>query len=435
MSDPNQIFDKNNGNIDAPNVFQGAIKEDLVEVSSYVYEQVGATLNHDASMDVNIAQKIKNNPSENMYQDSSVSLPVTPFGDDVKPFDNQSFDDTLDTSSVSDSFYNNRIVSEEEPIMQNYSETDIVNNYNHINDTYTEDDSYFKSVEDQLTSSKDIPLYTQHPKAPVNFDEQVQNLPKSEPTNSSMQPVNNPSVVNFVPVTSEPILKEQPKGYIPKSPFASKPNQTGKTNFDKKVEKSIKPFKVILYLLYAIVACVLIFVGYKFYVRTNDFYLGKSELNLAIGSSYKETVYRKGYLDNNSNYRWVSLNENIVKVDSNGKLVGVNPGSTTIEVKSRDTKTSKRIAVNVVNITVNKIKTDVVEKVIYMGNTFTITPIVNNQADITLDLEWYSNDSTIAKVNNYGLVTPVKPGRTTITVRVPNTQYSADVDIIVAEKK
>ncbi len=469
--------------------------------------------------------------------------------------------------------YQDDMTSDSDSLLSSLNRNDIVNNYNHISDTTVSDDEYATSIEKQLTSSKDISLYTQQPKTvpnynvpPVGAPMPYQNQPMGNNGYPAMTPMNNqnayptnqprppypsvnPQSVSQYPVNqpvapvsqpisqpapqypsqpvasapqpvSQPTPKPMPQAYnnvdyseiyastpnntptmtptpvagpvennvntnsghtnsffdssytndpfvnrvqntyngdmyssnpyvtgnysnpydnekkstfIPKSEFASRPEDRGKeTNFDKKMRKETRPYRYILIILYLIIAAVIGFVAYTLYLNSKDFYVSKSDLNIASGSSYEEGVFVKGAVDKVSNYEWKSNDPNIATVDQNGVIQAKNIGTTKIEVKSKKNKRTKEINVVVIDLVITEIRVNPEERVLYMGNTFTIEPIINGQNDITLDLNWESKDPNIATVDKNGLVTPVKAGHTQIVVSVPNTEFKATVDLTVA---
>ncbi len=353
----------------------------------------------------------------------------------------------------------------------------IVNNYtdNHLDETTPADDNYFNSVDDILENSKDINLYTQQSKAPTESDVSSMTIPtipvetppepQEVPTytpepdrfgfnaastyddhhdfNSSSQPYENQSGY----VTSSPYVTDnnsnntshydyssQKSTYIPKSEFASRPS-SGETNFDKKMRRQTRPINFVLFALYAVCFAIIIFVGYNIYLNSINFYASRSNIKLVLGSSYQETLYKKGELQDNADFIWESTNPKIATVDSNGNISSVSKGNAVITFKNKKTKQGDIINVNVVNLTIETFEANVDEQVIYMGNTFTITPIINGQNSFTIDLIWESTDPSVAEVDKDGIVTPKSKGETQIIISAPDTEFMATVDIKVLDKK
>lgn len=378
------------------------IKSLVASLDNDMYGQVGSTVDSKVEMDKNLVKNLDDMVANDSHNDTN----------DIN-------DQNINFNAKSD-FLNS---------------TDIVDNYNRINPNIIDDDSNFVSVEEQLTNSKDIDLYTQQPKTSPQLEEEQKQF------NMNDLLANQNSGYNLSYGTNDVIsyrIKHDRttafgnNNYIPKSSFASKPNVT-ETNFDKKMKKELKPFNFILYFIYLIAIVVIVYVGYKFLFSNNEFYLGKTELNIALGSSYNNKIYKKGVLEQSTDYEWISKNPKIASVNNEGKITALSEGTTTIEVTNKKSKRTNIVTVKVINLVIESFSIDTNDRVLYMGNTFTITPIINKQSNIVIDLDWISSDNSIATVNEYGIVTPIKPGKVQITVRIPNTEFSSTVDITVAQ--
>lgn len=209
----------------------------------------------------------------------------------------------------------------------------------------------------------------------------------------------------------------------------------GTEAFDKKMKKNLRPFNFMLAIIYILIIGIIGYFGYQYWLTRNDFYFVKDKMNLAEGSSFQEKVYVKGNLENNKDYEWKSDNEGIITVDNDGKIVGKAEGTANIKVTNKKTKTTKTIIVKVINVEVKQLTTKDKEKVVYIGNSYTIVPLINGQSSLTIDLKWENSNDSVATVDNDGVVTPKKTGSTTVTISIPNTEFKTSVIIIVAQKK
>lgn len=348
----------------------------------------------------------------------------------------------------------------------------IVNNYNdtHLDNT-TSEEGYFNSVDDILENSEDINFYQQQPKAtmdnnvssmtipviPTEPSPMPQEVPTYTPepdrfgfnaastyddhndffqTNSSYDnqtSSSSPYVVDNTPMSSYEPPKER-NTYIPKSEFASRPNM-GETNFDKKMRRQTRPINFVLFALYAVCFAIIIFVGYNIYLNSTNYYASRSNMKLVLGSSYQESLYKKGILQNNEDFIWESTNPEIATVDSNGNISSASIGNAVITFKNKKTKQGDIINVNVVSLTIEKFTTDVDKQIVYMGNTYTITPLINDQNSYTIDLVWESTNPDVAEVDKDGIVTPKSKGETQIIISVPDTEFMTTVDITVMDTK
>ena len=209
----------------------------------------------------------------------------------------------------------------------------------------------------------------------------------------------------------------------------------GPDEFDKKMKKNIRPFNFMLIIIYVLIIGIIGYFGYQYWLTRNDFYFVKDKMNLAEGSSFQEKIYVKGKLENNKDYEWKSDNDGIITVDSEGKIVGKAEGTANIKVTSKKTKTTKTIIVKVIDVEVKQLTTKDKEKVVYIGNSYTIVPLINGQSSLTIDLKWENSNDKVATVDEDGVVTPKKTGSTTVTISIPNTEFKTSIIIIVAEKK
>ena len=134
-----------------------------------------------------------------------------------------------------------------------------------------------------------------------------------------------------------------------------------------------------------------------------------------------------------SKLTWKSSDSSIVTVDSNGVIKGVKIGTATITVTSENGK-SATCKVEVVSDEV------LVENIILTPNDETISPGSTTQIIATIepenatnrDLVWTSSDTSIATVDNKGVVTGIKNGTVTITAKTKDGKVVASTTIKVA---
>ena len=212
------------------------------------------------------------------------------------------------------------------------------------------------------------------------------------------------------------------------------PKTIGPEEFQRKMNKAVRPYNILLVLIYLLILGVFGYFGYSLWLEKNSFYASKEKMNLVKESSYQEKIYYKGKLDSVENYEWTSDNTAVAVVDDKGTIKGVNAGETKVKIKSKKTKQSIEVDVKVLDVDVKQFTVTPAEKTIFTGNTYTITPKVNGQTSLTIDLEFKSEDESIATVNEDGVITPVKRGHTNITVTIPGTKWVANMSVIVKDK-
>ena len=134
----------------------------------------------------------------------------------------------------------------------------------------------------------------------------------------------------------------------------------------------------------------------------------------------------------NNNVYWESLNPNIVKVD-NGLIEALNTGNTKVLVKLSD-ENLKVIDVNVLTDRINLEKLEIKEKELelYIGDTFEITTKLTPINATNINLEYISDNISIASINN-GIIKANGVGETKITVKNANSEILDTLVVNVIE--
>ncbi len=139
---------------------------------------------------------------------------------------------------------------------------------------------------------------------------------------------------------------------------------------------------------------------------------------------YVGETYRLGYLITptnaaNKNVTWSTSNSSVVSVDSTGLLKANAVGQAVITVKTADGSLSASCTITVKQ-KASGISLDVTELELYINQNYeldvTITPNTSN--DYTLI--WESSNTTVATVDDDGVVTARAAGKATITVKTSN---------------
>lgn len=125
----------------------------------------------------------------------------------------------------------------------------------------------------------------------------------------------------------------------------------------------------------------------------------------------------------NTNIIWISENEEIATVDSNGSVTAVGSGETIIKAVSEDGEFVASCAVNCV-IPVEGISIRDKYEQLYVGNTLVLDYDFAPIQPTNIDVSWYSSNSDVVYVNNEGLITVNGVGLATITVTTEDGGYS-----------
>jgi uncharacterized protein (TIGR02145 family) len=131
---------------------------------------------------------------------------------------------------------------------------------------------------------------------------------------------------------------------------------------------------------------------------------------------------------------WSSDDSTIATVDENGLVTAVKAGSATITVTTDDGEmtadcevTVAAKVIEVTGVTLNKSTL----LLLALEATETLTATVTPETATDKAVTWSSDDSTIATVDENGLITAVKAGSATITVTTADGSYTADCAVTV----
>ena len=144
-------------------------------------------------------------------------------------------------------------------------------------------------------------------------------------------------------------------------------------------------------------------------MQNNTISIDKGETDsLVVGSNLDNE-----YVKNNMLY-WSSSNNDIVTVSSNGVITGKHSGNAYITCKFKsDLSISDTCTVNV-ECDVDKVDITMLSVTVEKGKTCSLTCITTPETKFTENIMWTSDDTSIATVSKYGVVTGVGYGSTYI---------------------
>lgn len=129
---------------------------------------------------------------------------------------------------------------------------------------------------------------------------------------------------------------------------------------------------------------------------------------------------------------WTSSDESIVKVSEDGVIEGLKEGSTTITVTSSNGKTATCIVtVTKEIINVNKIVLNPTSMTLKVGETDQIMAVISPENATERELIWSSSDTSVATINEEGIVVGKKPGTVTITVKTKDGKVKATTTVTI----
>ena len=185
---------------------------------------------------------------------------------------------------------------------------------------------------------------------------------------------------------------------------------------EKKYKLKNRYNKFLLFTFYLLVIVIGIISFYAYRLDKYEFYLKRKSVLIDIGNSYQvELIPKNIMLFDFLNYNYEISNKDIAKVDEYGNVTGLVNGVTELKVKYKNSLTYKTMKINVGNIDVTSI--DTIDKIsIKTFESYKIDVKINNHDNVNAYLDFTSDDSSIASVDNYGNIYGHKVGETNITI-------------------
>lgn len=147
--------------------------------------------------------------------------------------------------------------------------------------------------------------------------------------------------------------------------------------------------------------------------------LNKSATAIKVGESENLVA---SVNPSNTQLVWTSDNNNIVSVDSKGKITGKKIGSTIITVKTKDGKVYSKCNVTVTNedITIKSIKLNATNLELNKGETFDLKTTINPVQTSRQIILYTSSNPKVATVGIDGKITAISDGSVVITAHTTN---------------
>lgn len=144
-----------------------------------------------------------------------------------------------------------------------------------------------------------------------------------------------------------------------------------------------------------------------------------------------------GSVDNtNGNITWESEDRSIAEIETTGKLKAIRTGETGIFAKHKTGKVTTRVIAKILG-------KKIVEKIVVTPTSLDLKILQTGELLATVymadgtkngNVLWSSSDNTIAKVSEFGKVTAIKKGTTTVVATFAlDPLYRQSVDINVSE--
>ncbi len=144
-----------------------------------------------------------------------------------------------------------------------------------------------------------------------------------------------------------------------------------------------------------------------------DVNMNYSELTLNVGEAFDLTVTISPKDATEGSLTWKSLDTSVASVSQTGRVIGMKPGKTSVMVQTQNGKTS------FTTVTVlqgaKSMKLDESSITIGIGETYTLEPVFEPKGTSVTSVKWSSLDTSVATVNEAGMVTGIKGGFTVIS--------------------
>ena len=146
--------------------------------------------------------------------------------------------------------------------------------------------------------------------------------------------------------------------------------------------------------------------------------LSEDEIMLEIGKSERLIAGFEPSDAPNKAHKWTSENPQIATVDETGLVTGVSAGTTVITATALANNATASCVVNVLDkiIPVSSISLSSTKETLVVGSELQLTAVVSPQTATDRKLSWSSNNTSVASVNDEGVVAAIAPGEANITV-------------------
>lgn len=169
------------------------------------------------------------------------------------------------------------------------------------------------------------------------------------------------------------------------------------------------------------------------FVAVESVGLDKSEAQILMGATLQLVATITPVDATNNGLSWTSSNEAVATVSDNGLVAAVSEGETIITVTTADGGKTASCAISVLPVPITAIAINPVSTTIKEGQTQSLE-LVFTPASSTAskELQWASNDESVATVDQDGNVRGIREGETIIAVRLKsNTSITATCSVKV----
>ncbi|MGM9680548.1 MAG: Ig-like domain-containing protein, partial [Eubacteriales bacterium] len=159
--------------------------------------------------------------------------------------------------------------------------------------------------------------------------------------------------------------------------------------------------------------------------------ISETTLTVATGETHQLTVINLATGNTTANVTWKSDNTAIATVSAKGEVKGISDGSTTVTATSLDEKYYVSCYVTV-SSQPTVIELSETEISLSIGETHQLTAqLVPSRSDTPVSFIWESTVPSVATVDDNGMITALRKGTTSITVRSGELYQICTVNVVV----
>lgn len=162
----------------------------------------------------------------------------------------------------------------------------------------------------------------------------------------------------------------------------------------------------------------------KSIVRIKEITLSKESLEIDIGKT--ETLLATIIPENatNKTLSWKTSNENIAKIDENGKITGINVGECVISVSSGKENIIAQCKVKVNAIEISSLSLDENNVTLGVGQEYLLLAAVSPQNATDKNVKWTSSNESVLTVKN-GKIKAISEGKATVKITAKNNKTAS----------
>ena len=163
--------------------------------------------------------------------------------------------------------------------------------------------------------------------------------------------------------------------------------------------------------------------------------LNESSMTMTVGDTQTLVATVTPSNATNKSVTWSSNNTSVATVSSSGLVTAKSAGTATITVTTNDggKKATCSVTVSAATVSVTGVSLDKTSMSMTVGDTQTLTATITPSNATNKSVSWSSNNTSIATVSSYGVVTAKAAGTATITVTTNDGSKTAICSVTVSQ--